>query len=225
MPALASSCPFCGLAPNEQRYSVVRAGQQAPQPKPRPAPAPSPANASTQDAVWYCRIGGQIVGPVSAPAIREAIAKGQIDGRASVGIKGRKEWFPLRSLPQFADLATGVGRPPTARPGAQSEATRNPPLPFDAPPAPAAGPPGTAPLIPAAPPEPGAREDETLVVDPLPLTPEMVGHLDTGGAEIPNVSAWQTEIRRYRRIAIAFGVLSAILLSVCVVFIALYIGK
>jgi len=207
------------LSAEEQRYHVVRAGAGAPA-----TDGDLPASVRTLEEsarVWYCKIGGQTVGPCLAADIRDAFSKGQIDGQASVGVQGYKAWYPIRSLPQFSHLVTGVRPAPSARPGASVVPA---PLPTLGAPRPAgpAGPPlgGPSPSapgsLPAAPgahglvPSPGSqRDDETLVVPPLP-PPALLGIGDhTGEVADPRLRAYQAEVRSLRRLVWFFGLLAA----------------
>lgn len=256
VPLLSAECLYCHrpLGPaqpaEEPRFQVVRAGQPVVDSVPEEV-----RSLDEQSRVYYCKLGGQTVGPVTAADIREAFAKGQIDGQASVGIKGRKEWFPIRALPQFSHLITGVGPKPAPRapaappslptpPASAARSTGAPPSPASAarsagaPPSPT-GPRGDAARAladrPTALPRPGgdgrrsaatplpalsgpssiSRNDETLVVSPLPSPALLAIGGSTGQLTDPQLAAWQREVRSWRRLAIIFGVLSGALVLLC----------
>lgn len=162
-------------------------------PADRPS-APRPPATPGADRIWYCKIGGQTIGPVTAEDIRAAYAKGQINRDASVGIRGKKDWFSIRSLPEFADLVTGVGpRPGRARPAAA------PPI---------VGIPSTS------------RDDETELVQPL--APPVPG--PGGIHSNPQLELWQDEVRRIRRVAWVLGALAGLLFLGCIALLGLYLS-
>ncbi len=234
IPVLATECMHCHapLPAEEQRYHVVRAGAPA-------ADGDLPASVRTLEEtarVWYCKIGGQTVGPCLAADIRDAFSKGQIDGQASVGVQGYKAWYPIRSLPQFSHLVTGVRPVPTARPGAAAAPAPLPTLGAPRPGAPTGSPLGgpgpSAPRpMPAAPgaqglvPSPNSqREDETLVVPPLP-PPALLGIGDhTGEVADPRVRAYQAEVRSLKRLVWFFGLLAAGLALAAAVLLGLLVS-
>ncbi len=248
VPLLATECLFCrkplGVNPpaEEPRYQVIRSGQP-----PVDAVPEEVRRLDEQSRVYYCKLGGQTVGPVTAADIRDAFGKGQIDGQASVGIQGRKEWYPIRALPQFSQLITGVGPVPQTRPPAMQTGAAAPPAPA---PWPAPGPAGPGPRTdagraslprPTPPPRPGiegpdwgnavapmglvpsaaARNDETLVVAPLPSPALLQIGASTGQVVDPQLALWQKEVRSWRRLAYLFGILAGGLLLLCAALIGL----
>jgi hypothetical protein len=254
---LAQACVQCGAPltepePIEPRYHVQRAGAQ-PSPAGGAAPDPAPGAGLPRDIpsldesaqVWYCKIGGQTVGPCLAADIRDAFAKGQINGEASVGVRGHKAWYPIRSLPQFAQMITGVGLAPSPRaaslrpgpagapppgPAAGTAAAGQgagvapgpgaPPAPTSAcQPAPGAAPPGR-PTTSAT----GQREDETLVVPPLPPPSLMEVGNQTAQVHDPAVAAWRAEVAALRRKLWILGALTALLGLCSAVLLALLLS-
>ncbi len=235
IPPSASACARCGAEEADgPRFSVVKAGEPfaaaaAGAAAPLvPTLPPDVLDIGEGDQVWYCRIGGQIIGPVTAPQIRSAFSKGQIDGQASVGIRGKQDWFPIRSLPQFSDLLTGIG--PAPRPALASlpaSAPRLPPRgepdgpsPMGLPQASAPGPPGV-PLepisagheLPSLPIKSPEREDKTEVVAPLPppgpVPGAQVHEPGPSSGHSQSAAALLGEIRRLRRLVLILGVLAA----------------
>ncbi len=222
IPPLASGCVHCGPpAAVDMRFNVVKAGEpfHAAANAMAPVSVGLPADVLTigeGDQVWYCRIGGQNVGPVTAAEIRGAFAKGQIDGQASVGIQGKQDWFPIRSLPQFSDLLTGIGPAPTSRPlPLQTPVAASLPLPKTAPqpPAPAnrrplVRPANAAPVAPTPVASPN-RDDKTEIVPPLPPPGPMPGAQYATPVPSrnlpPPMAVLQDEIRRLRRLALILG--------------------
>ena len=248
MPLLATECLYCRpprpaptapAADAEPRYSVIRSGNGA---AGRANGAPAPAAPASKrpvlredEAAWYCRIGGQIIGPVTAFEIRDAFTKGQIDGEASIGVRGHKDWFPIKELPQFADLVTrptlaapGYAEPPRPAPRPAAAEPRDliaPPAPValprtrTPPPRPAAAP-APAPILPPRPVVPPGREDDTLVVTPLP--PPGPGQTPDGSPAPPSsgtLQAWQAEVKRLRGQVRLLLVVSGVLLSLSLVLL------
>jgi len=239
IPPQASGCAYCAsqAVAAESRFNVVRRGQpfQAVAAAAAPVPHGLPADVLSigeSAQVWYCRIGGQIIGPVTAPEIRGAFAKGQIDGQASVGIRGKKDWFPIRSLPQFSDILTGIGPAPTARPlPAQAPAGAALPTPQTAHqrPAPLNLPPPARPepdalttqkkpaVAPPAPSTAGAssavhspdRDDKTEIVPPLPPPGQVPGAQYSTPVPSrnlpPPLAVLQDDIKRLKRLALILG--------------------
>lgn len=221
----------------DSRFNVVKTGQpfQAAAAATAPVSAGLPADVLSigeDAAVWYCRIGGQTIGPVTAPQIRGAFAKGQIDGQASVGIQGKQDWFPIRSLPQFSDILTGIGPAPTARPrtpraaagaalpGPQTAHPRRPPLILPPPAQPDPPPRLPAPALPAAggAPQPIAspeREDKTEIVPPLPPPGQVPGAQFVTPIPSrnlpPPMAVMQDEILRLKRLALILGIVAGVL--------------
>lgn len=299
MPPLASECVFCAPragAASDHPLGAVRAapvgngasggggqggaagpvivsgkavGSQVP---------PEVRNLGEQSRVYYCKIGGQTVGPVTAADIRDAFSKGQIDGHASVGIQGRKEWFAIRALPQFSHLITGVGRAPSSRstsglsgpegpaggpgiahgmspgPAPRGASPRPMPPPSALPrpmPAPGAAlrpmpphgaPPRPSQVMPVATYAPSAlsiqglpglgntsqgvlRNDETLVVPPLPHPALLAIGASTAQVRDPQLEAWQKEVRSWRRRAIIFQILTGVLLIVTASLLGILLGR
>lgn len=245
IPHKASECAYCAsqaVAP-DSRFNVVRTGKpfRASAAAAAPIRTGLPADVLSigeSSQVWYCRIGGQIIGPVTAAEIRGAFAKGQIDGQASVGIQGKKDWFPIRSLPQFSDILTGIGPAPTARPlPAQAPAgaalpspqtAHQRPVPLNLPPparpdpvAPAAPKPPA--LAPPAPPTAGApapirspdRDDKTEIVPPLPPPGQVPGAQYSTPVPSrnlpPPLTVLQDDIRRLKRLALILGIVAGVL--------------
>jgi len=231
--------PLTEPEPIEPRYHVQRAGGPA-SPAGGAAPGPAPGAGLPRDIpsldesaqVWYCKIGGQTVGPCLAADIRDAFAKGQINGEASVGVRGHKAWYPIRSLPQFAQMITGVGLAPSPRAPSQLPGPAGPPPPAAGapasggrpPPAPGPGAGAQASPFPSAPvatsegqPTPsalGQREDATLVVPPLPPPSLMEVGNRTAQVHDPAVAAWRAEVAALRRKLWILGALTA-LLALC----------
>lgn len=215
VPLLATECLFCKspMGPNppadEPRYQVLRAGNP-----PSDIVPEEVRRLGEQSRVYYCKLGGQTVGPVTAADIREAFGKGQIDGQASVGIQGRKEWYPIRALPQFSQLITGVGPAPPSRPPAGR------PTPLPRPGAESGDPRPTAAqlgLFPSG----TSRNDGTLVVAPLPSPALLQIGSSTGQVVDPQLALWQQEVRSWRRLAYVFGILSGALLLLSAALIGL----
>ncbi|MFH2009585.1 MAG: DUF4339 domain-containing protein [bacterium] len=201
------------------------------------------------ERVWYCRIGGQIIGPVTSTDIRDAFSKGQIDGQATVGIQGKKDWFPIRSLPQFKDMITGIGRPPQARtlpvpvmggaslPGPRAD--RRTPGPVNLPQS-SSSPPPVPPSIPVSAPGPmflpaglpapaplgQQRNDETQVVPPLPPPTALPSAQSLNpGSPGANNAALLDELGRVRRMALLFGILSGVLMIASAVLLGLLVSR
>jgi hypothetical protein len=243
MPLLATQCLYCRpprpvtaapAADAEPRYSVVRSGNGSAGRPAAAAPARRPV-LRDEEVAWYCRIGGQIIGPVTAFEIRDAYTKGQIDGEASIGVRGHKDWYPIKELPQFADLVTRPSaptpvvppRPAPAPPAAEPRdlmAAPAPALPRTRTPMPR---PARAPPPAAAAPAPVAdsgREDDTLVVAPLP--PPGPGQTPDGAPAPPTSAtllAWQNEVRRLRGQVRLLLVVSGVLLTLAFVLVGLLV--
>lgn len=244
---LAEECPRCGagLPGAGPRYHVVRAnrpnaGPGAPRPASQPTAAPLPAatdlppgvtTINEMARVWYCKIGGQTVGPVLAEDIRTAFSKGRINGQASVGVQGYQAWYPIRSLPQFAHMITGVGPVPAPRGPAQAQPAPRiaaPPLAASPAPAHASGPAPASPPAHAVPMELGRpsspqtdRDDETLVVAPLPPPGWLAVGDSTGQVTDPRLQSLSTEVGRLRKLVVTLAVLSGLLFVLSGILVAL----
>jgi len=59
-------------------------------------------------------------GPATAEHVREWIQQGRADGDSLVQVEGTKQWKPLRSLPEFADLTRTISPPPPPSPPTQA---------------------------------------------------------------------------------------------------------
>lgn len=244
IPHRASGCAHCDpqATAEDLRFKVVKRGEPFHRAAAVSAPVSTGLPADVRSIgegaqVWYCRIGGQIIGPVTAEQIRGAFGKGQIDGHASVGIQGKKDWFPIRALPQFSNILTGIGPAPTARPrsapvpggaglpGPQTAHQRAAPMNLPAPARPAAAmaapmPPAPAPaaLPPVLATRPVAsadRDDKTEIVPPLPppgLVPGAQYATPIPSRNLPPpLAVLQDEIKRYRRLAVILGIVSGVL--------------
>jgi hypothetical protein len=251
MPLLATECLYCrppvpAATPTdpgeEPRFSVIRRGLAS-----RSGSGEGDTDQTRlplmreNEAAWYCRIGGQIIGPVTAFAIRDAFSKGQIDSEASIGVRGQKDWFPIRSLPQFADLVTQpaipVPLPTSAAVGAAGSTASRPveslppePRVVVSPAAmPAPHPPrgGDGPAAPAGrPATTAAREDATLIVSPLP-PPTFGSPPDaSNGTSAPNaLQVWQSEVKRLRRRVALLAITSGGLLVLALTFLGLWLSR
>lgn len=230
-----------GQGAEDIRFSVVKKGepfQAAAMAAAAPVTPGLPADVLSigeSAQVWYCRIGGQTIGPVTAAEIRGAFGKGQIDGQAAVGIQGKRDWFPIRALPQFSDLLTGIGPAPTSRPlrepvpvaahsaplpGRQSAPPRRPMnLPPLAQPATSLAPGPLSTSTPAmgavAPITSPDRDDKTEVVPPLPPPGEIPGVQYVTPVPSRNLppppAVLLDEVRRLKRVAVILGVLAGVL--------------
>lgn len=245
IPPLASRCIHCApqTTAEDMRFNVVKKGQSIPAASAgaEPVSAGLPADVLSigeSAQVWYCRIGGQIIGPVTAPEIRGAFGKGQIDGQAKVGIQGKQDWFPIRALPQFSNILTGIGPAPVSRPlpapalagtglPGPNQARQRPapvPLPPPARPEPATPmaqhPPGARPAVP---PIGGApipvtspdRDDKTELVPPLPPPGPVPGAQYATPVPSRNLpppqAVLQDEIKRLKRLALIMGIVAGVL--------------
>ena len=263
IPLLANACMRChpqghaGPPVEDQRFSVMRSGQQLKPVAAQPTRAPADVTSiHPGQRVWYCRIGGQTIGPVTSIDIRDAFSKGQIDGHASVGIQGKKDWFLIRALPQFSDLVTGIGPapgppgnpvrggglPPPASPqrtpapvsipapaGRPSRASHRPlaAAPARASAAPFAAQPQLGPgfLLPPRPTN-AARDDETMVVPPLPIpTGTAPAAAPAAGKATNELSFWQEEARRHRRLNVVLGILAGGLFVLSAALLGLLVSR
>jgi GYF domain 2 len=226
IPPLASGCVHCSpqTAAADMRFNVVKVGEPFAVAAPVSAGLPADVVTIGESAqVWYCRIGGQNVGPVTAADIRGAFAKGQINGQASVGIQGKQDWFPIRSLPQFSDILSGIRPAPTARPlPAQPPAGIGLPppqaAPRRAPPATAGPPPRPGPAVDQNAPRPISspdRDDKTEIVPPLPPPGPVPGAQYTTPIPSRNLppppAVLQDEIKRLQRLALILGIVAGAL--------------
>ena len=78
------------------------------------ASAPSPGVVSSE-TLWFYILDGQKMGPVSTEGMRQLLLNGKVGTATKVWRNGMAGWLPLKTLPEFADMAP----PPT--PGEQKE--------------------------------------------------------------------------------------------------------
>jgi hypothetical protein len=85
---------------------------------------------SEQTSEWYYLSGGNTVGPIGAPEIRDALRKERIDGDVMVWRDGMKDWMPLRSVEELGRVQYIPPPPPRVSTKPSEDSPLNVPLPI-----------------------------------------------------------------------------------------------